>query len=159
METRVGIGFDIHPLAEGRPLMIGGIEIPYVKGLRGHSDGDVLIHAVCDALLGAAGKGDIGEYFPDSDPALEGVCSVRLLEKAVEAVGKGRYVVTNLDIVLIAAEPDFSPFKRSIRQKLSAVLGIAEDRVTVKAKTNNGLGETGAGAAIACHAAVALTKE
>jgi len=159
VETRVGIGFDIHPLVDNRPLLIGGIEIPFVKGLLGHSDGDVLAHAVCDALLGAVAQGDIGEHFPDSDPSLEGISGLVLLEKVGAIVRENRCTVNNLDVVLIAQEPNFTPFKKSIRQKLSSILGITQDRVSIKAKTNNGFGAIGEKSAIACYAAVAITKE
>ena len=159
METKVGIGFDIHRLVEGRPLWVGGIEIPYVLGALGHSDGDVLAHAVCDALLGAIAQGDIGEHFPDTDPALTGISSLKLLEKVMAIVKQNQYAVGNVDVVLIAQEPNFTPFKKSIRQKISLILDIPQERVNIKAKTNNGLGQIGEKTAIACYAAVIVTKE
>ncbi len=156
---RVGIGYDIHRLTEGRKLLLGGVEIPYVKGLLGHSDGDALLHAVCDALLGAAGQGDIGEHFPDTDPAYHDISSLELLKATCALVKNDKFNVANLDIVVLALEPNLSPFKKLIRLKISEVLEIPMDRVNIKAKTNNGLGETGNKEAIACFAAVILSKE
>jgi 2-C-methyl-D-erythritol 2,4-cyclodiphosphate synthase len=156
---RIGIGYDIHRLIEGRKLLLGGVEIPYVKGLLGHSDGDTLLHAVCDALLGAMGKGDIGEHFPDTDPAYHDISSLELLKATFVLVKADKFNISNLDIVVLAQEPNLSPFKKLICQKISEVLETPPDRVNVKAKTNNGLGETGNKEAIACFAAVILSKE
>jgi len=156
---RIGIGYDIHRLVEGRRLFLGGVEIPYVKGLLGHSDGDALLHAICDALLGAMGKGDIGELFPDTDPAYHDIASVELLKKTFELVKKNNFSVANLDAVVIAQEPNLSAFKKLMRNKISGILEIGEDWVNIKGKTSNGLGDTGKKEAIACMASVILHKE
>jgi len=155
---RIGIAYDIHLLVEGRKLYLGGVEIPFILGLLGHSDGDALLHAICDALLGAMGKGDIGEHFPDTDPAYHNIASIELLKATFDLVKKNNFFISNIDAVIIAVEPNLTPFKKLMRQKISAVLGLSEDRINIKAKTNNGFQETGAQAAIACFAAVILTN-
>jgi len=154
---RIGIGYDIHRLVEGRKLFLGGVEIPYIKGLLGHSDGDALLHAACDALLGAMAEGDIGEHFPDTDPAYQGISSLELLKTTFNLVKKNNFSIVNLDAVIIAGEPNLTPFKKSMLHMIASVLEIPEDRINIKAKTNNGLGETGNKEAIACFAAVVLT--
>ena len=159
METRVGIGYDIHRLVGDRKLFIGGVEIPYIKGLLGHSDADVLIHAVCDALLGAVAEKDIGELFPDSDPKYSGIASSQLLKVVLELVRKKGYQISNIDTVIVAEEPKFSPFKSMIQESLSRIMNIDKDRVSVKAKTNEGLGEVGGKEGIACYATVLIKKE
>ena len=159
METRVGIGYDIHRLVGGRKLFIGGVEIPYIKGLLGHSDADVLIHAVCDALLGAVAEKDIGELFPDSDPKYSGIASSQLLKVVLELVRKRGYQISNIDTVIVAEEPKFSPFKSMIQESLSRIMNIDKTRVSVKAKTNEGLGEVGGKEGIACYATVLIKKE
>jgi 2-C-methyl-D-erythritol 2,4-cyclodiphosphate synthase len=156
---KIGIGYDIHRLIDDRKLYLGGVEIPYIKGLLGHSDGDVLLHALCDALLGAMGEGDIGEHFPDTDPAYHNISSVELLAETFSLVKKNNYTISNIDAVIIAQEPNLAPFKKLMRLKISSALGIPEDMVNIKAKTNNGLGEIGAKAAISSFVAVLLTKE
>ena len=156
---KIGIGYDIHRLAEGRKLFLGGVEIPYVKGLVGHSDADALLHAICDALLGAISGGDIGEHFPDTDPAYEGVSSLELLRKTYGLVKNKNFSVENIDAIIIAQEPNLSPFKRLMRSKISEALGLPEKNINIKAKTNEGLGETGRKEAIACYAAVMINKE
>ncbi len=156
---RVGIGYDIHRLVQGRKLFLGGVEIPYILGLEGHSDADALLHAVCDALLGAMAKGDIGEYFPDTDPVNQNISSLELLKKTFELVKKNNFAVVNLDTVIIAREPNLGPFKKLMRDKIGGILEIGEDRVNIKAKTNNGLGVTGNQEAIACFVSVILTGE
>lgn len=156
MQYKIGIGYDIHRLVPERKLFLGGVEIPYIKGLLGHSDADSLLHAVCDALLGAAGQKDIGEIFPDTDPAYDGISSLELLKK-VRAIIKD-YRVSNIDAVVIAQEPPLAPFKKKMRQNISGALGIDEDCVNVKAKTNDGLGVIGQKEAIACYAVVILNK-
>ena len=158
MNYRIGIGYDIHRLAEGRKLFIGGVEIPYIKGLLGHSDADVLIHAVCDALLGAVGLDDIGELFPDSDPKYYNVSSVELLKQVDILVKKKSFAIGNIDAVLIAEEPRLSPFKKQIRAKIAETLKIKEDSVSIKAKTNEGLGLIGQKEAIACYAVAVITN-
>ncbi|MDD5347645.1 MAG: 2-C-methyl-D-erythritol 2,4-cyclodiphosphate synthase [Candidatus Omnitrophica bacterium] len=158
-QTRVGFGYDIHRLVDGRPLFVGGVEIPYVKGLLGHSDGDVLLHAICDALLGAAAGLDVGECFPDTDPAYEGISSVKLLEQTIARLREKGFAVGNIDAVVLAMEPDFKPFKKAMREAIGRVLGISVDSVNIKAKTNNGLGDVGKKEAIAGYAVCVITKE
>ena len=158
MSCRIGIGYDIHRLVEGRKLLLGGVEIPYIKGLFGHSDADVLIHAVCDALLGAAGCQDIGECFPDTDPEYQGISSTRLLENVLVLLKRKKYIINNLDAVVIAQEPTLAPFKQKIRENLALSLGVSVDSVNIKAKTNEGLGEIGEKEAIACYAVASLMK-
>jgi 2-C-methyl-D-erythritol 2,4-cyclodiphosphate synthase len=159
MNFKIGIGYDVHRLAEGRKLFIGGIEIPYVKGLLGHSDGDVLIHAICDALLGALAEGDIGEHFPDSDPKYHNISSTELLKTVYGMVKEKGFVISNVDTVIIAQEPCLLPFKKQIQTKISRILEIQTDGVNIKAKTNNGLGLLGEKEAIASYAAVMINKE
>ena len=158
MQFRTGIGYDIHCLVEGRKLFIGGVEIPYIKGLLGHSDADVLLHAICDALLGAAGESDIGELFPDTDPKYHNISSVELLKIVSDLIKQKNYEIANIDSVVIAQEPRISPFKKRIKERISAILGLKEDRVNIKAKTNEGLGEVGAKEAIVSYASVLLTR-
>ena len=155
---RVGLGYDIHSLALERKLFIGGIEIPYIKGLLGHSDADVLIHAICDALLGAISEGDIGEHFPDTDPQYQGISSTELLKLVLKLVVKKRYSISNIDAVIIAQEPGMSPFKKRIQENLAKILEIDVDSISIKAKTNEGMGEVGRKEAIACYAVVLLRR-
>ncbi len=159
MSYRTGIGYDVHRLADERKLFIGGVEIPYLKGLLGCSDADVLIHAICDALLGAISAGDIGELFPDTDPEYQGIASVELLKVTLGLVRKNGYEIVNLDTVIIAEEPKMSPFKARIQENLSKIMNIDKDRVSIKAKTNEGLGELGRKEGIACFATVLIKKE
>lgn len=155
---RIGIGYDIHPLVEGRKLFLGGVEIPYYKGLLGHSDADTLLHALCDAMLGAAGLGDIGRFFPDSEAEFHNISSIKLLERANEMVGNKGLCVSNVDSVIIADEPRLEPFKEKMRELIAAALKIEKDDVCVKATSQEGLGVIGRGEAIAAYA-VALLKE
>ena len=150
----VGHGFDIHKLVKGRPLLLGGLAIDHPRGLEGHSDGDVLLHAVIDALLGAAGKGDIGDRFPDSNPKFKGIASAKMLASVLHDVGEWRIV--NVDVTLVAEEPKLGKLKREIGANVSKLLGGAP--VNVKAKTAEGLGPIGKGEAIACFAVVELSK-
>ncbi|MDD2679386.1 MAG: 2-C-methyl-D-erythritol 2,4-cyclodiphosphate synthase [Candidatus Omnitrophica bacterium] len=159
MESRVGIGYDIHRLALERKLFIGGVEIPYSKGLLGYSDADVLIHAVCDALLGAIAEKDIGELFPDSDPKYKDIASSEILKIILGLVSKKGYKVCNVDAVVIAEEPKLLPFRDKIQENLSRVLKLDKNCVGVKAKTNEGLGELGRKEGIACYAVVLIKKE
>lgn len=159
MEYKIGIGYDIHRLVEGRKLFIGGVEIPYVKGSLGHSDGDVLCHAVCDALLGAIGEGDIGEHFPDTDPKYRGISGLELLKPVADLVRKRGYRIHNIDTVIILKEPALLAFKKQIRQSLAAGLKIEEGCLNIKAKTNQGLGEIGAKEALASYAVTMLIRE
>lgn len=158
MRYKVGIGYDIHRLIEGRPLFLGGVEIPYIKGLLGHSDGDALIHALCDALLGALGLGDIGDHFPDSDPKYQGIASGKLLRIVKGLVDDSGYKINNLDTVIIAQEPSLMPFKKQMKENISSLLGIGQEALNIKAKTNEGLGTLGNKEAIACYAAASLVK-
>lgn len=153
---RIGIGYDVHRLTENRPMMLGGVEIPFPKGFQGHSDGDVLLHAIIDAILGALGKGDIGELFPDADPKYKGASSRSLL-KSVTALLEGNEI-KNIDCIFISEEPRIGPFREKITSSISELLGIPESRVNLKAKTNEKLGDIGRGLASAAYAAVLLEK-
>jgi len=159
MSYRIGIGYDIHRLVEGRKLFIGGVEIPYIKGLLGHSDGDVLLHAICDALLGALAQGDIGELFPEADPKYQGISSIELLKEVNALVKKKGFLAGNIDTVVIAEQPILSPFKKPIQKKIAQVMSIKEESVNIKAKTNEGLDEIGKGEAIAAYAVAIITEE
>jgi 2-C-methyl-D-erythritol 2,4-cyclodiphosphate synthase len=148
---RIGLGFDIHPLVPGRKLILGGITIPHTSGLLGHSDADVVIHALCDALLGALGQGDIGEHFPDKDPKYKDISSILLLQSVLELMRVAKYQVCNLDVVILANYPKLSPYKKEIREKIAKELTIEENQVNIKASSTNGLpfsirGEEGIGA-------------
>lgn len=153
---RIGIGHDTHRLVEGRPLILGGVTIPHTKGLLGHSDADVLMHAVADALLGAAALGDIGEHFPDTDPAWKGVAGKDLLGAVLQMVMGRGFLIENVDATIHAQAPKLSPFKGEMAANLAAVLRIDRDRVNVKAKTGEEVGPVGLGEIIACDAAVLL---
>lgn len=158
MLQRTGIGYDIHRLVEGRKLILGGVEIPYIKGLDGHSDADVLLHAICDAILGALGEGDIGEHFPNTDERYRGISSLLLLEKvAVLARNKG-YLVGNLDSIVIAEEPNLKSFKTQMKERIAGKLGIGAQQVNIKATTAEGVGSLGQKQAIAAYAAVLLVR-
>jgi len=159
MQYKVGIGYDIHRLIEGRPLFLGAVKIPYIKGLLGHSDGDAVIHALCDALLGALAAGDIGELFPDTDPKYQDIASSRLLAVVKELLDKSGYKINNLDVIIIAQEPTLAPFKQQMKEKLCALLGIGQGALNIKAKTNEGLGALGRREAIACYAMVSLVRK
>jgi len=150
--VRIGHGYDVHRLVEGRKLILGGVEIPYEKGLLGHSDADVLTHAVMDALLGACALGDIGHLFPDSDPAYAGADSLELLGEVVQVLDQSGFGVGNVDVTVIAQAPKLAPFVTRMRENLAARLGVPLDRVSVKATTEERLGFTGAGEGIAAHA-------
>jgi 2-C-methyl-D-erythritol 2,4-cyclodiphosphate synthase len=156
---RIGQGFDVHALVEGRRLVIGGVDIPYEKGLAGHSDADVLLHAVCDALLGAAGLGDIGTHFPDSDPRYKGADSRKLLFEVRQLVRDRGFHVANVDATIIAQAPRMAPHIPAMRANLAADLGVDADAVNVKAKTTEKLGFVGRGEGIAAEAIVLLTKD
>jgi 2-C-methyl-D-erythritol 2,4-cyclodiphosphate synthase len=154
----VGVGFDAHPFAEGRPLKLGGVSLPHPRGLAGHSDGDVLLHAVADALLGAAGQGTLGEHFPDGSDAWRGADSSVLLGRAAGLVGEAGFRVGNLDVVVIAEAPKIAPHAAAIRARVAQVLGVAPGRVSVRGTSSNGLGFSGRGEGIAAIA-VALLEE
>ena len=156
MKQRIGIGYDVHRLAKGRKLIIGGVEIPYGRGLDGHSDADVLLHAVCDAILGALGKGDIGEHFPDSDKQYKDISSSKLLEKVCALAKKENYAVGNVDCVIQAQEPNLKAYKPQMRRRLAQALGVEEAAVNIKATTMERLGAIGNREGIAAFAAVML---
>ncbi len=153
---RVGVGFDAHPFAEERPLRLGGVEIPYSRGLQGHSDGDALLHAVADAVLGAAGLGSLGEQFPDTDPAWLGADSAVFVRRARELARQRGLEVGNLDAVVIAEAPRLAPHAVAIRRRIAALLGITPDDVSIRGTSANGLGFTGRGEGIAVMAVVLL---
>lgn len=155
---RIGMGYDVHRLAENRKMIIGGVEIPYEKGLLGHSDADVLLHAVMDALLGAAALGDIGKHFPDTDPAYEGISSMKLLEKVGQLLEDNRYVIENIDATIIAQKPKMRPYIDTMRENIAGALGIELFQVNVKATTEEGLGFTGSGEGISSQAICLLTS-
>ena len=155
---RIGHGYDVHRLVDGRALILGGVNIPYEKGLLGHSDADVLTHAIMDALLGAAGLGDIGKHFPDTDPQYKGANSLKLLEIVGQKVANQGYRVSNVDVTMIAQAPKLRPFIPQMEENIARALGITPDRVNVKATTEEHLGFTGEGLGMACHA-VCLLEE
>lgn len=155
---RIGHGYDVHRLVEGRDLILGGVKIDYEKGLLGHSDADVLLHAVSDALLGAAGLGDIGKHFPDTDPGYKGADSLKLLEIVGQKVCGAGYRVSNIDVTMIAQRPKLKDFIPRMEENIAGALKIASDRVNVKATTEEKLGFTGTGEGMACHA-VCLLEE
>ena len=144
---RIGIGYDIHKLVPERPLVLGGVNVPHSKGLKGHSDADALIHSVCDAILGAMGAGDIGMRFPDTDPKYKDISSKELLCDVKLLMEKDGFEVSNLDCVIILEEPKIAPYREEIIKSISSVLGISPDLVSVKAKTSEGMGEIGRGEA------------
>lgn len=155
---RIGIGYDVHKFEKNRKLILGGVEIPYEKGLLGHSDADVILHAVMDALLGAAALGDIGQHFPDTDPEYEGISSLSLLGKVGALLKEHHYSVGNIDAVIIAQKPRMMPYLPQMRKNTAAVLGIGEERVSIKATTEEGLGFTGRGEGIAAQAVCILEQ-
>ncbi|MBM6855591.1 2-C-methyl-D-erythritol 2,4-cyclodiphosphate synthase [Mediterraneibacter glycyrrhizinilyticus] len=155
---RIGMGYDVHRLTEGRKLIMGGVEIPYEKGLLGHSDADVLVHAVMDALLGAAALGDIGKHFPDTDPEYEGISSIRLLEHVGKLLEESGYIIENIDATIIAQRPKMRPYIDQMRENMAKALGIEPDQVNVKATTEEGLGFTGSGEGISSQAVCAVEK-
>ncbi|CCZ46104.1 2-C-methyl-D-erythritol 2 4-cyclodiphosphate synthase [Firmicutes bacterium CAG:129] len=155
---RIGHGYDVHRLTEGRRLILGGVEVPYEKGLLGHSDADVLTHAVMDALLGAAALGDIGKLFPDTDAAYAGISSILLLERVAERLREAGYAVVNLDATVLAQAPKLAPYRERMRENLARALSLDTSRVSVKATTEEGLGFTGEGLGIAAHAVALLEK-
>lgn len=155
---RIGHGFDAHRLVSGRALILGGVDIPHSLGLLGHSDADVLVHALCDAILGALAEGDIGRHFPDSDPAYRGVSSLRLLRAVIDLTERRGYSIGNLDITVIAQRPKLAPFISQMRQNLAETCRIEIDRVNVKATTTEEMGYEGRGEGISAHAVVLLTR-
>lgn len=155
---RIGMGYDVHKLVEDRKLILGGVEIPYEKGLLGHSDADVLVHAIMDALLGAAAQGDIGRHFPDSDPAYKGISSLELLRRVGEILEDELYVIENIDATVIAQRPKLASYIPQMVKNMEEVLGLEPGRINVKATTEEGLGFTGSGEGISAQA-VALLQE
>jgi len=155
---RIGTGYDVHRLVEDRDLIIGGVKIPYEKGLLGHSDADVLLHAIMDAILGAAALGDIGLHFPDSDPAYKGISSVILLEKVGELINDNLYFVENIDATIIAQAPKMRPYIDEMRRNVASALKLDLSQVNIKATTEEGLGFTGEGLGIAAQAVCLLTS-
>lgn len=153
---RVGIGFDAHPFAEGRPLRLGGVDIPHTRGLRGHSDGDALLHAITDAILGAAGLGSIGDRFPDTDPAWKGADSSVFVERARDLMADRGLDVGHLDALVIAESPRIAPHADAIRSRVASLLGVEEAVVSVRGTSSNGLGFTGRGEGVAAFAVVLL---
>ena len=156
---RIGHGYDVHRLVPGRKLILGGVEIPCEKGLLGHSDADVLAHAVMDALLGAAALGDIGKLFPDNDPVYEGADSLVLLQRVTEVLMENGYAVGNVDATVLAQRPKLAPHIPALLERLAQAMGISTDQVSVKATTEEGLGFTGAGEGIAAHAVALIEKQ
>lgn len=155
---RAGIGYDVHRLVEGRRLILGGVDVPHDKGLLGHSDADVLLHAVADALLGAAGLGDIGRHFPDTDPAYKGISSRKLLSIVADKLKQQGFAVLNVDSIIVAQRPKLAPYIQQMRGNIAEDLGIPEDRVNVKATTTETLGPEGRGEGIASQAVCMLRK-
>ncbi len=155
---RIGHGYDVHRLVAGRKLIVGGVDIPWEKGLLGHSDADVLLHAIADAILGAIGEGDIGRHFPDTDPAYKGADSLKLLAQVYELAADQGYCLGNLDATIIAQLPKMAPHIQNMRKNIATVLHADVSQVNVKATTEEGLGFSGAGEGIAAHAVVLMVK-
>jgi 2-C-methyl-D-erythritol 2,4-cyclodiphosphate synthase len=155
---KIGFGYDVHELADGRTLVLGGVTIPYIRGLRGHSDADVLTHAVIDSILGALGKGDIGQHFPDSDPAYKGVNSLSLLQEVVALARDEKFIVNNLDATIVAQKPKLTQYLHDMKINLSNVLGVEDHMVNVKATTTEGLGFCGREEGLAAYAVVTLKR-
>jgi 2-C-methyl-D-erythritol 2,4-cyclodiphosphate synthase len=158
MSTRCGIGYDLHRLAEGRKLIVGGVELPFEKGPVGHSDGDVLAHALCDALLGGAGLGDIGTHFPDTDPKWKGANSLLFLEQAKKLLDEKHFVIEHVDAVVITEKPRLGPHFPKMREALAKALGIPAEKIHLKAKTNEGVDAIGRGEAIAAYVVATLSQ-
>ena len=156
---RIGMGYDVHKLVEGRELILGGVTIPYEKGLLGHSDADVLLHAIMDALLGAAALGDIGKHFPDTDPAYKGISSIRLLEHVGKLIDDKLYVIGNIDATIIAQRPKMAPHIEQMRENVAKALHIDVDQVNIKATTEEGLGFTGQKQGISSQSICLLNKK
>ena len=155
---RIGFGYDVHPLVEGRRLILGGVEIPFEKGLEGHSDADVLLHAVCDAVLGALGEGDIGKHFPNNDPRYRGISSLRLLEAVASMMTERFLALENLDVSVVAEKPQIAAYIPRMSEQISRALNLAPERVNIKATTSEGLGFIGEGKGMAAYAVVLLKE-
>ena len=158
MRWRIGHGYDVHRLTEDRPLILGGVQIPYEKGLLGHSDADVLLHAIMDALLGAAALGDIGHLFPDSDGTYLNISSMLLLERTAQCLKEHGYAVANIDATVVAQKPKIAPYIMQMRENIAGTLGISVDQVSVKGTTEEKLGFTGDGSGMAAHAVCMIEK-
>lgn len=156
---RIGIGYDIHRLADDRKLILGGVEIPYIKGLIGYSDGDVVLHAISDAILGALSLGDIGQHFPDTDPQYKDIPSQEILKKAVELAKERRTVINNIDTTIIAEEPKIYPFRDRMIATIARLTGMPKENINIKATTNEGVGAIGRGEAIAAYAVAILAEK
>jgi 2-C-methyl-D-erythritol 2,4-cyclodiphosphate synthase len=156
---RIGNGYDVHRLVEGRKLILGGVDIPHVKGLLGHSDADVLLHALSDAILGAIGEGDIGKHFPDTDPAYKGADSIKLLEHVMRLADDRGYGIANVDTTIVAQRPKLAPFIQQMRENIARALSTEVDRVNVKATTTEELGFAGRGEGIASYAVALLERK
>lgn len=156
---RIGHGYDVHRLVEGRKLILGGVDVPYAKGLLGHSDADVLLHAISDAILGAIGEGDIGKHFPDTDPTYKGADSRKLLRHVMELAEKKGYRIGNVDATIVAQRPKLAPFIQQMRENIAETLGTESDRVNVKATTTEELGFAGRGEGIAAYSVALLAKK
>lgn len=157
-DIRIGHGYDVHRLTEGRDLILGGVKIPYKKGLLGHSDADVLIHALLDAILGALGKGDIGRHFPDNDDRYKGISSMTLAEEVAKMLKNSGFYLSNADITVIAQKPKLAPYIDEMRSNIASVFSIETERVNIKATTEEGLGFTGSGEGISAHAVCIIAK-
>ncbi|HST03541.1 MAG TPA: 2-C-methyl-D-erythritol 2,4-cyclodiphosphate synthase [Chloroflexia bacterium] len=157
-QFRVGMGYDVHRLVEGRPLILGGVTVPFERGLDGHSDADVLLHVIIDALLGAACLGDIGTYFPSSDPTLEGISSAEMVRQTHELVMQAGWRIENIDATVVAQRPRLSPYVPHMRASIADILGINQDRVSVKGKTTDGLGFAGTGDGMAAYCVAMLVR-
>ena len=157
--TRFGMGYDVHRLVEGRKLILGGVEIPWGKGLLGHSDADVLLHAIADALLGAAALGDIGRHFPDTDERFKGADSMKLLAEVVRLVREKGYRVGNVDATIVAQAPKLAPYIEEMTENIARVLGVGKDQVNVKATTEERLGFTGSGEGMSAYAVAGIEKD
>jgi 2-C-methyl-D-erythritol 2,4-cyclodiphosphate synthase len=155
---KVGIGYDIHPLVKGRPLILGGVTIPHPTGLQGHSDADVLIHAVCNALLGALGKGDLGSHYPNSNPRYRDYPSTQFLKEIADLVKKEGFRIINIDSVIIAQEPRLSPFMEEMKENFAEILGIERNQIGIKAATPEGVGSLGEGRGIAAQAVCLIER-
>ena len=158
MQWRIGHGYDVHRLVENRPLILGGVRIPYEKGLLGHSDADVLLHAIMDALLGAAALGDIGNLFPDNDDAYLNISSMTLLDRTAQYLKEKGYIASNIDATVVAQKPKIAPYISRMRENIAGALGISVDQVNVKGTTEEKLGFTGDGSGIAAHAVCMIEK-
>jgi 2-C-methyl-D-erythritol 2,4-cyclodiphosphate synthase len=155
---RIGFGYDVHPLVEDRKLILGGVEIPFEKGLEGHSDADVLLHALCDAILGALGEGDIGKHFPNTDPQFKGISSLQLLRAVAVKMAEKNFILGNLDSTVVAERPKIGPFIPQMKEQIAGALRISPQRINIKATTTEGLGFIGEGKGMAAYAVVLLKE-